>query len=29
VEEAARRWNTNTYDVYTGIAARVPRRVKA
>jgi alanine racemase len=27
VEEVARRWKTNTYNVYTGIAARVPRVV--
>ncbi|MEJ0063786.1 MAG: alanine racemase [Alphaproteobacteria bacterium] len=25
VEDVARRWNTNPYDVYTGIATRVPR----
>jgi alanine racemase len=27
VDELARRWKTNTYNVYTGIAARVPRVV--
>jgi alanine racemase len=27
VETVARRWNTNPYDVYVGIAARVPRLV--
>ena len=27
-ETLARRWNTNPYDVCTGIAARVPRRVR-
>jgi alanine racemase len=26
VEDVARRWDTNPYDVYCGIAARVPRR---
>ncbi|MFY9287048.1 MAG: alanine racemase [Alphaproteobacteria bacterium] len=26
VEELARRWETNTYGVYSGIATRVPRR---
>jgi alanine racemase len=27
-ETLARRWNTNPYEVFTGIAARVPRRVR-
>ena len=28
VQELAKRWNTNTYDVMTGTALRVPRKIK-
>jgi alanine racemase len=28
VRDMAKRWETNAYDVYCGIAVRVPRRVK-
>jgi alanine racemase len=28
VQELAKRWNTNSYDVMTGTALRVPRKIK-